>query len=61
VGASSPHPCGTHRVDGIRVTQLPLSTEVSPLGPVCLGGPVVGPRGLYSLCLGVTGAPTVTP
>jgi len=33
VGASSPQPCGPHRVDGIRVTHLPLSTDVPPLGP----------------------------
>jgi len=32
VGASSPQPCGPHRVDGTRPTHLPLSTDVLPLG-----------------------------
>jgi len=32
VGASSPQPCGPHRVDGTRPTHLPVNTDVLPLG-----------------------------
>ena len=32
MGASSPQPYGPHRVDGTRVTHLPLSTDVLALG-----------------------------